>query len=193
MSKLEEIKLITLGSASVGKSSLIIQYTENKFTESYLSTLGVDYKQKIIKLKNGKDIHLRIYDTAGQERFKSISSGFIKKADGVVLVYDISNKDSFVSINGWIANIREIGKENMPIILVGNKCDLSDEVRKVSKKEGEDKAKEFRILFYETSCKDGKNVKESIEEFVEDISIKKKTNPKKDIKINKTKTKKKCC
>ena len=193
MSKLEEIKLITLGSASVGISSLIIQYTENKFTESYLSTLGVDYKQKIIKLKNGKDIHLRIYDTAGQERFKSISSGFIKKADGVVLVYDISNKDSFVSINGWIENIREIGKENMPIILVGNKCDLPDEIRKVSKKEGEDKAKEFRIPFYETSCKDGKNVKESIEEFVEDISIKKKTNPTKDIKINKTKTKKKFC
>ena len=194
MSKIEEIKIITLGNSAVGKTSFIVQYTENKYYSEYMTTLGVDYKQKKIQLKNGKDIYLRIFDTAGQERFRSVSASFIKKADGIILIYDISSKDSFKSIGNWMEDIKDIGKDKIPVILVGNKCDLPDEKRVISQKEGEEKAEEFKIPFYETSCKDVINIKEVFEKLVEDISSKGNKNSAKEIKIlKKGKNKKKCC
>ena len=194
MAKIEDIKIITLGNSAVGKSSFILKYTDNSFSQEYLSTLGVDYKHKKIKLKNGKDVRLRIFDTAGQERFKSVSFSFIKKADGVILIYDISDLDSFKAVDNWIKSIRETGKEKLPIILVGNKCDLSDNKRKISLKEGQDKANEFQIPFYETSCKDGINIKEVFEKLVDDIIEKGNKNIRGEFKIlNKGKKKEKCC
>ena len=100
MSKIGEIKI--LGNSSVGKSSLMIKYSDNIFEPTYLSTLGVDFKQKKIQLKNGNEIKLQIYDTAGEERFRAISSSFIKKAEGVILMYDITSKISFEAIDGWL-------------------------------------------------------------------------------------------
>ena len=194
MTKIEDIKIITLGNSAVGKSSFILKYTDNSFSQEYLSTLGVDYKHKKIKLKNGKDVRLRIFDTAGQERFKSVSFSFIKKADGVILIYDISDLDSFKAVDNWIKSIRETGKEKLPIILVGNKCDLSDDKRKISLEEGQDKANEFQIPFYETSCKDGINIKEVFEKLVDDIIEKGNKNIMGEFKIlNKGKKKEKCC
>ena len=194
MTKIEDIKIITLGNSAVGKSSFILKYTDNSFSQEYLSTLGVDYKHKKIKLKNGKDVRLRIFDTAGQERFKSVSFSFIKKADGVILIYDISDLDSFKAVDNWIKSIRETGKEKLPIILVGNKCDLSDNERKISLVEGQDKADEFQIPFYETSCKDGINIKEVFEKLVDDIIEKGNKNIMGEFKIlNKGKKKEKCC
>ena len=194
MTKIEDIKIITLGNSAVGKSSFILKYTDNSFSQEYLSTLGVDYKHKKIKLKNGKDIRVRIFDTAGPERFKSVSFSFIKKADGVILIYDISDLDSFKAVDNWIKSIRETGKEKLPIILVGNKCDLSDNKRKISLKEGQDKANEFQIPFYETSCKDGINIKEVFEKLVDDIIEKGNKNIMGEFKIlNKGKKKEKCC
>ena len=194
MTKIEDIKIITLGNSAVGKSSFILKYTDNSFSQEYLSTLGVDYKHKKIKLKNGKDVRVRIFDTAGQERFKSVSFSFIKKADGVILIYDISDLDSFKAVDNWIKSIRETGKEKLPIVLVGNKCDLSDDERKISLKEGQDKANEFQIPFYETSCKDGINIKEALEKLVDDIIEKGNKNIRGEFKIlNKGKKKEKCC
>ena len=194
MTKIEDIKIITLGNSAVGKSSFILKYTDNSFSQEYLSTLGVDYKHKKIKLKNGKDVRVRIFDTAGQERFKSVSFSFIKKADGVILIYDISDLDSFKAVDNWIKSIRETGKEKLPIVLVGNKCDLSDDERKISLKEGQDKANEFQIPFYETSCKDGINIKEVFEKLVDDIIEKGNKNIRGEFKIlNKGKKKEKCC
>ena len=194
MTKFEDIKLITLGNSTVGKSSFMIKYIDNSFTFNYTTTLGVDFKQKKIKLKNGKDVRLRIFDTAGQERFKSVSLSFIKKADGVILIYDISDLDSFEAVDNWIKSIKEIGKEKLPIVLVGNKCDLSDDERKISLKEGQDKANEFQIPFYETSCKDGINIKEVFEKLVDDIIEKGNKNIRGEFKIlNKGKKKEKCC
>ena len=194
MTKIEDIKIITLGNSAVGKSSFILKYTDNSFSQEYLSTLGVDYKHKKIKLKNGKDVRVRIFDTAGQERFKSVSLSFIRKADGVILMYDISDLDSFKAVDNWIKSIRETGKEKLPIILVGNKCDLSDNKRKISLVEGQDKANEFQIPFYETSCKDGINIKEVFEKLVDDIIEKGNKNIMGEFKIlNKGKKKEKCC
>ena len=194
MTKFEDIKLITLGNSTVGKSSFITKYIDNSFTFNYTTTLGVDFKQKKIKLKNGKDVRLRIFDTAGQERYRAVSASFIKKADGVILMYDISDLDSFEAVDNWIKSIREIGKEKLPIVLVGNKCDLSDDERKISLKEGQDKANEFQIPFYETSCKDGINIKEVFEKLVDDIIEKGNKNIMGEFKIlNKGKKKEKCC
>ena len=194
MAKIEDIKIITLGNSAVGKSSFILKYTDNVFSLDYLTTLGVDYKHKKIKLKNGKDVRLRIFDTAGQERFKSVSASFVKKADGVILIYDIGEKDSFEAVDNWIKSIREIGKDKLPIILVGNKCDLSDDKRQVSLKEGQDKANEFNIPFYETSCKEGINIKEVFEKLIDDIIEKGNKNLMGEFKIlNKGKKKEKCC
>ncbi len=194
MAKIEDIKVITLGNSAVGKSSFIIKYIDNSFTLYYTATLGIDFKQKKIKLKDGRDVRLRIFDTAGQERYKSVSASFIKKADGVILIYDIGNLESFEAVENWIKSIREIGKDNLPIILVGNKCDLSDDKRMISLKEGQDKADEFNIPFYETSCKEGINIKEVFEKLVDDIMEKGSKNINREYKIlNKGKKKEKCC
>ena len=194
MSTINEIKLIVLGNTSVGKSSFILKYIEDKFVLNYIATLGMDFKQKKLKLKNGQEIRLRIYDTAGQERFKSVAVSFIKKAEGVILIYDIGNKATFESLEEWIKNIKESGKENLPIILVGNKCDLPPEKRKVELIEGKDKAEEFNLPFFETSCKEGINIKEVFEKIVEDITGKNNLSSGGEFKIlNKSKSKGKCC
>ena len=194
MSTINEIKLIVLGNTSVGKSSFILKYIEDKFVLNYIATLGMDFKQKKLKLKNGQEVKLRIYDTAGQERFKSVAVSFIKKAEGVILIYDIGNKATFESLEEWIKNIKESGKENLPIILVGNKCDLPPEKRQVELIEGKDKAEEFNIPFFETSCKEGINIKEVFEKIVEDITGKNNLSSGGEFKIlNKSKSKGKCC
>ena len=191
MSTINEIKLIVLGNTSVGKSSFILKYIEDKFVLNYIATLGMDFKQKKLKLKNGQEVRLRIYDTAGQERFKSVAVSFIKKAEGVILIYDIGNKATFESLEEWIKNIKESGKENLPIILVGNKCDLPPEKRKVELIEGKDKAEEFNLPFFETSCKEGINIKEVFEKIVEDITGKNNLSSGGEFKIlNKSKSKK---
>ena len=166
--KFEELKLLTLGDSSVGKSSFIVKYIDDKFTYSYIATLGLDFKQKKIQLKSGENVRLRIFDTAGQERFKSISINFIKKANGILLLYDITNKFSFQSVNRWMESIKEAAGEKISVILIGNKCDLEKE-REVSKEEGEEKAKQFNLPFYETSCKEGININEVFETLAEDI------------------------
>ena len=194
MSTINEIKLIVLGNTSVGKSSFILKYIEDKFVLNYIATLGMDFKQKKLKLKNGQEVKLRIYDTAGQERFKSVAVSFIKKAEGVILIYDIGNKATFESLEEWIKNIKESGKENLPIILVGNKCDLPPEKRQAELIEGKDKAEEFNIPFFETSCKEGINIKEVFEKIVEDITGKNNLSSGGEFKIlNKSKSKGKCC
>ena len=192
MSKYEEMKIILLGNSSVGKTSFIVKYIDNKFSFDYTATLGIDYKLKKLKSKKGKEIRLRIFDTAGQERFKSVSVSFIKKADGIVLIYDISNKISFEEIGGWIESIKENGKINIPVILVGNKCDLSDDIRQISQKEGQEKADEFQIPFYETSCKDGININEVFDKLVQNIQNSNNSSGETKV-LNAGNKNKKCC
>ena len=195
MTENSDIKIITLGNTSVGKSSFILKYIENKFTYNYTTTLGLDFKQKKIKLKNGKEVRLRIFDTAGQERFRTVSVSFIKKADGVILIYDISNRESFDSIGEWIKNIRETGKEILPVVLVGNKCDLPPEKRKITVIEGKEKADEFKLPFFESSCKEGINIKEVFHKLIEEITTKSSWSQNGEFKTLKkgNKNEKKCC
>ena len=170
--KLLEAHIVTLGDARVGKTSLIIRYIENSFVDSYLSTLGMDSRLKKIKLKNDEEIKVRITDSAGQERFKSLSANYIKKANGILLVYDITNKDSFNNINKWVKEIKEKSHslEERPTVLIGNKLDL-EEKRCISKEQGEELAKNFcgKIKFFETSCKTGENIEEAVNYLAEQI------------------------
>ena len=154
-----DIKIITLGDSHVGKSSLIIKYIDNKFSNVYMSTIGFDLKHKQINLKDGTEAKIMIYDTAGQERFKSLAANYIKKANGILLVYDIADHSTFENIGVWMESITEEKGDKLPIVLVGNKADLTDE-RQVSNEEGKNLAENKGFHFYETSCKNGTNINE---------------------------------
>ena len=120
-------KILILGNSSVGKTSFLVRFCDEKFDPETLTTVGVDYKKKFIK-RNEKKIKLHIYDTAGQERFRAIARNLYKNADGIVLMYDISNKKSFQDIKDWLNSIKDnIDFNKIGIVIVGNKIDLEEE------------------------------------------------------------------
>lgn len=166
--KIEKINIITLGNATVGKTCFILRYTENFFQPVYLSTNSIDSQNKQITLPNSKTYNIVLYDTCGQERFKSISFNFIKNADGVLLMYDITNKESFEEINNWMKSIIELKRINFPVVLIGNKSDL-EEKREVTKEEGENLAQLYGMSFFETTNVHGTNVEEACTELINKI------------------------
>ena len=170
----ERIKLMTLGNDRVGKTSFIIKYTDNIFQDVYLSTIGIDFKIKNITLKN-THYKLFFYDTAGQEKHKSMALNMIKKVNGIILMYDITDKSSFEVIPDWIESIQESKGSDFPLILLGNKLDKEDE-RKVSKEEGKNLADKYEIEFFETSNKNGTNINEAGLAIVNTILNKAKEN-----------------
>ena len=208
--KLERLTLFLLGNSAVGKTSFINKYVNDIFSEYYLTTIGIDFVIKTIKLPTGEDITLRFYDTAGQESYKAISYNLIKNADGIFLLYDITNRKSFDEINDWIDNIKDNKGDDFPVILIGNKCDKNDK-RNIDEKEGQKLAEKKGFLFMETSCKKGINIEESVNLLVIKIIEKKKLQRLKEIQegengdVNKKKSfnledkkqgqkkKKKCC
>ena len=155
----ERINIMTLGNSEVGKTCYILKYTENFFQELYLTTVGIDFKVKTETI-NDKQYKLFFYDTTGQEKYKSIALNIIRNAQGIILMYDITNKKSFESIPDWIKSIRDSKGENFPMILLGNKLDKED-IRIISEKEGKELADKYGIKFFETSNKTGVNVQES--------------------------------
>ena len=170
----EKIKIIILGNSKVGKTSFIIRFTKNKFDETYLATIGIDYIYRIINIEN-KLYKLMFYDTAGEEKYKSIPKNHIKNVQGIILMYDITNKKSFDSIIDWISDVKEIKGENFPMILVGNKIDLN-ESREVTEEMGYELAEKNQIEFFETSNKDGTNIQEAGLEIVYKILSETKVN-----------------
>ncbi len=151
-------KIMVLGESKVGKTSLIKRYTKDQFGGVYLTTVGMDFQDKIIEIED-KKIRLQIWDTAGQERFRNITKSYFQSSHGLIIVYDIADKESFEKINFFMENIKNNAPEDAKIILVGNKQDLTSE-RHVSIEEGENYAKKFNIKFFEVCAKDGTNVKE---------------------------------
>jgi small GTP-binding protein len=152
----ERIRMMLLGDSNVGKTSILKRYCKNQFSESYISSMGIDFETKYIKVGK-KTINLQIWDTAGQERYKVIAKNYYNKSDGFIVVYDITNKATFNDISGWISQIKELASHDNKYIIVGNKYDL-EEKRKVTKLEGENLSKKYNCQFFEVSAQSGKNI-----------------------------------
>ena len=188
------IKLVLLGDSTVGKTNLVLRFTENRFSENSLPTLGYDFKSKIITLKSKKKAKLQIWDTAGQERFMSLSKSIFQRVDAIMLVYDITNIITFNNLENWIKKIKEFN-DTMPIMLVGNKTDLNEE-RIVRYEDGKNLANENKMQFLEASALNGENVDKAFVSFGNEIfnCLKKKLiDDRFSLESNKKRKKKKCC
>uniref|UniRef100_A0A8D0A342 Ras-related protein SEC4 n=1 Tax=Sander lucioperca TaxID=283035 RepID=A0A8D0A342_SANLU len=150
--------LLLIGDSGVGKTCLLFRFSEDAFNTTFISTIAIDFKMKIIEL-DGKKIKLQLWDTAGQERFRMITSAYYRGAMGIILVYDITNRKSFDNIKNWIRNIEEHAPPDVEMMILGNKCDMNDQ-RQVSKERGENLAIDYGIKFLETSAKGNINVEE---------------------------------
>ena len=155
---MNSIKLIVVGEKHVGKTSIIIQYIENKFSHEYVMSTNADKSLKEIELENGTKIRIEIWDTAGQEIYRATNKIFMKNTKIALLVYDITDQKSFDALNEFYEQINEInGKENVFFAVVGNKSDLYEE-QVVTKEKGEEYAKSINALFFETSAKDNESI-----------------------------------
>jgi len=149
-------KLVLLGNSGAGKSCLLLRFADDAFTDSYLTTIGVDFRFKTIAVER-KNIKLQIWDTAGQERFRTITSAYYRGADGIMLVYDICDRESFAQVDTWLDEVNKYVSDTTCKMLIGNKCDLTEE-RQVSTEEAQKKADELGLAFMEVSAKDATNV-----------------------------------
>jgi small GTP-binding protein len=170
----EEIvyKVLLLGDSSVGKTCFLLRYCDKSFQDVHLSTIGLDYRLKSMTLKNNKNIKLQIWDTAGQDRFRAITKNYYKGANGIILIYDVTNMQTYENVKNWISQIKEEANPNVIIYLVGNKIDVPDDQRLVKAEDGQKIADEFNLPFNEASAKDGTNVNVIFQELLEQIDEK---------------------
>eukprot|EP00624_Nannochloropsis_granulata_P005896 evm.model.NODE_41967_length_32096_cov_22.644348.2 len=151
-------KLVLIGDTGVGKSCLLLRFADDAFTDSYISTIGVDFRFRTVKIDK-KTFKLQIWDTAGQERFRTITSAYYRGADGIIMVYDVTNEESFEHIQDWLNEVNRYASEGTCKLLVGNKSDREDKV--VSTERAKKFADELGIPFLETSAKNASNVEEA--------------------------------
>ncbi|XP_011306729.1 ras-related protein Rab-1A, partial [Fopius arisanus] len=152
-------KLLLIGDSGVGKSCLLLRFADDTYTESYISTIGVDFKIRTIDL-DGKTIKLQIWDTAGQERFRTITSSYYRGAHGIIVVYDCTDQDSFNNVKQWLEEIDRYACDNVNKLLVGNKCDLTAK-KVVDYEAAKEYANQLEIPFLETSAKNAMNVEQA--------------------------------
>ena len=170
------IKILTLGATQVGKTSIVLRYSEDKFNYNKIATIGIDFKIKIIKVS--------IYDTAGQERFQNIVKHYYKGANGVLLIYDITKRDTFKNLDFWIKDLEDNSDiDNLFIYLIGNKNDMENK-REVSWVEASNYAKEKKLPYIEVSAKTGNNIQKLFDEVIKGAMTKMLTNENKDNSLN---------
>lgn len=162
------IKVLLIGDSGVGKSCLLLRFSDDSFTTSFITTIGIDFKIRTIEL-DGKRIKLQIWDTAGQERFRTITTAYYRGAMGILLVYDVTDESSFNNIRNWIRNIEQHASDNVNKILVGNKADMDESKRAVPTSRGQSLADEYGIKFLETSAKTNLNVEQVFFSIARDI------------------------
>ena len=150
-----KLKLIVVGNQGTGKSCILNRFVNETFDENYQATIGLDFQSKNITIHD-QDVRLIIYDTAGQEKFRSLIPMYIREAQIILLVYDISDRDSFDAMPNWIQEVKEVLNKEVVFALIGNKMDL-DSQRKVSYEEGKKLAEKNNFVFQEVSAKTGKN------------------------------------
>lgn len=168
-------KLLLIGDSGVGKSCLLLRFADDTYTESYISTIGVDFKIRTIDME-GKTIKLQIWDTAGQERFRTITSSYYRGAHGIIVVYDTTDLESFNNVKQWLHEIDRYASENVNKLLVGNKSDLTSK-RAVSFDQAKEFADSLGIEFIETSAKNATNVEKAFLMMASQIKSRFKTQP----------------
>lgn len=177
--KKNNLKIIIIGDQAVGKSSLLMRYCEDKFTLNMMGTAGIDFKRKMIEYRK-TPINVIFYDSAGHDRFRHIVKQHYQGAKGIILTYDVTDKNSFTNVDDWMNNIKENADSNAEIILIGNKTDLNEH-RVVSTEEGIDLGKKYDVQVFETSAKLGENTEKAFYSIIIKILENKVLN--KDIKF----------
>jgi len=152
-------KLVLIGDSGVGKSCLLLRFADDAFTESYISTIGVDFRFRTVKIDQ-KTVKLQIWDTAGQERFRTITSAYYRGAGGIIMVYDVTSGDSFEHVNDWLKEVNRYASEGTCKLLVGNKSDRTTD-KVVTAEQAKEYADDLGIAFLETSAKSAQNVEEA--------------------------------
>ena len=160
-------KVVLVGDSFVGKTNIMSKYLKNEFHEDSKATVGVEFGSKKFNIE-GHSIKAQIWDTAGQERYKAITSAYYKGAKGAFIVYDITRKNSFDSIDKWISDVTAVADKKISIVLIGNKNDLEDQ-RQVTKEQGEDKANKLEVAFLETSAFSGENLEKAFELMMKEV------------------------
>uniref|UniRef100_A0A8C3GMV2 Calcium release activated channel regulator 2A n=1 Tax=Cairina moschata TaxID=8855 RepID=A0A8C3GMV2_CAIMO len=184
-------KIIFVGNSSVGKTSFLRRFCEDRFFPGTAATVGVDYNVKTITVDNTQ-VALQLWDTAGQERYRSITKQFFRKADGVIVMYDITAKDTFTAVKQWLISIEEETGENVPVLLLGNKTDNEKE-REVPNGMGEHLAKDYNLIFYECSAYSGHNTKKSVLHLARILKEHEDKMKEKTIELQPDVNKKSCC
>ena len=154
-----------LGDAGVGKTSILNAFLNLEFSSDTVANIGVEKQNTKMKMKDGKEMKIIIWDTAGQDRFHSIATSTIKNSQGIVVSFDVSSKKTFESVPSWLEDIKS-NNNKIPIILFGNKCDLMEK-REVEEEEAEEFANKINLLYLETSAKENINIKEGFEKIIE--------------------------
>jgi len=188
-------KILSIGESGVGKTCILLRYVEDTFTENHISTIGVDFKTKLLPYGDNQINKLQIWDTAGQDRFRCITKNYFRGSNGIMLIYDITSTQSFQNIKNWVVQIKDYLGDEASIILVGNKIDLESN-RRVSWEDGMKLAKENKFGFYEASAKENRNIDEAFEALTEDMikkTIVTRQGRGKSLTEGKNPNKKKCC
>ena len=161
-------KILILGDSSVGKTCFLMRYADNIFQETHMSTIGIDYKLKNIYLENDKLVKLQIWDTAGQDRFHSITKTYYKGANGIILIYSVIDRKTFANVRNWLSSIKNEVSDKVVIFLVGNKIDAED-LREVTYEQGEEMAESYKLPFFECSAKTAENIEATFNALVKKI------------------------
>ncbi|PSN33467.1 Ras-related protein Rab-27A [Blattella germanica] len=160
------IKFLALGDSGVGKTSFLYQYTDGTFNSRFISTVGIDFREKRLVYKSqgrSQRVHLQLWDTAGQERYRSLTTAFYRDAMGFLLLFDLTNEQSFLEIRNWLDQLRTHAYcEDPDVVLCGNKCDLEDR-RIISEQRAKETAEKYGMLYLETSAMTGHNVSRAVD------------------------------
>ena len=154
-------KILLLGDSTVGKTCFLLRYMDDSFLDLHMATIGLDYRLKTMILEDQKIVKIQLWDTAGQDKFRAITRNYYKGASGIILIFDVTNLNSYENIKKWINEIKEEISLNVSIVLIGNKIDNVKE-RKITKEQGDKLASEIGVKFFETSAKTGEGVNESV-------------------------------